>query len=529
MTNNKLTGSFYTPQKLIDYMVDYVSKRMKPCSILEPSAGDGRFVSPLLRFEAPITLVEFERDKADALNHHFGEKCTVCESDFLKYSLEHEVKFDLIIGNPPYISKKKLPNEQCVRSLKLVRQFNLNTSLFQNAWVSFILGALKLLSKTGAIFFVLPFEFLQVQYAEKLRVFLEEKFNTIEITTFEDRVFTDIEQDVCLVYLANEATAKPFISYTTIKSETDTTPTFSSMIMRNKPLKKWSNCILNDEETEALHKIAKNYPKIESVGDIAPGIVTGANNFFVLSKSKVKQFGLTSDSALPVLMKSSTVPPLLLFTEKDFSTIAATDIPSYVLNLKSLTRLDFSPALNAHIKHGKKKELHKRYKCRFRGRWFDVPIAKKGTACFFKRFHTFPRVIANQADVYTTDIAYNIRFYGDYHAPSFVFCFYNSLTLALCEYNGRFYGGGVGELVPSEFKALHIPYKPISEIDIRILDKMIREKEDMQKIVDYVDRIALDDLTEEKIKLLQTIRTRYISRRMKAFTMEQNENMSNID
>ena len=390
-------------------------------------------------------------------------------------------------------------------------------------WVSFILASLKLLSPTGSIFFVLPFEFLQVQYAEKLRNFLEDNFNTIEITTFEDRVFADIEQDICLVYLANEAAAKPFISYTTLKSEQDTTITFSSVIMRNKPLKKWSNCILNDEETESLHKIALNYPKIGSLGDISPGIVTGANDFFILPKNKVEQFKLPDDNALPVLMKSSAIPQLLLFSQEDFFVVSKTSTPTYVLNLSNMKRSEFSSTLAAHIKCGKRKDLHKRYKCKSRGRWFDVPLVKKGTACFFKRFHIFPRVIVNQADVYTTDIAYNIRFHNGYTASSFAFCFYNSLTLALCEYNGRFYGGGVGELVPSEFKALHIPYKTITDNDIQLLDKMIREGKNMQTIVDYVDSIVLSDLPEENIKLLQAIRTRYVSRRMKTFNIEQNK------
>lgn len=221
MTNDKLTGSFYTPHNLVNYMVDYVSKRICPRTILEPSAGDGRFISPLLKFNAPITAIEFEEGKVKGLTEKFGDLCTILDSDFLEFSLKHGTKFDLIIGNPPYITKKMMPKEQCDRSFKLVNQFSLNGSLFQNMWVSFLLASIKLLSPAGAIFFVLPFEFLQVQYAEKLRTFLEKKFNTIEITTFEDRIFTDIEQDVCLVYFSNEKTAKPFIRYTTLKSDKD--------------------------------------------------------------------------------------------------------------------------------------------------------------------------------------------------------------------------------------------------------------------------------------------------------------------
>ena len=177
--DNKLTGSFYTPQKLIEYMAKYISGRITPRSILEPSAGDGRFVPAISIFDCPITAVELYKEKADALHMHCGEKCEIICADFLSYALETEKKYDFIIGNPPYISKKSLPECQRDLSLKLVEHFKLDEALFQNIWVSFILASLKVLSPNGSIFFVLPFEFLQVQYAERLREFLETKFNTI--------------------------------------------------------------------------------------------------------------------------------------------------------------------------------------------------------------------------------------------------------------------------------------------------------------------------------------------------------------
>lgn len=202
--NEKETGSFYTPPELIEYMVAYIGNRIAPKTILEPSAGDGRFVHALEVFGAQVSLVEFKEDKAKQLTDFYGDKCKVYCDDFIRYSLESEDTYDLIIGNPPYIAKKKVPEDQCLSTEEILKHFNLDKSVFQNLWVSFVLSSLKLLSPNGAIFFVLPFEFLQVQYAEKLRTFLETKFNTIEIITFEERIFEEIEQDICLVYLTNE-------------------------------------------------------------------------------------------------------------------------------------------------------------------------------------------------------------------------------------------------------------------------------------------------------------------------------------
>lgn len=518
--DNKQTGSFYTPLSLIKYMVEYVHGRVAPHSILEPSAGDGRFAQALRVFECPITLVELEEHKVAKLRSAYSDFCEIIRADFLDFSIELDHTYDLIIGNPPYISKKVLPQDQRDLSLKLLDHYDLSHELFQNIWVSFILGALKNLSSNGAIFFVLPFEFLQVQYAEKLREFLEKRFNTIEITTFEDSVFPEIEQDICLVYLSNEEQEKPYIKYTTLVSDTNTTKTFESIIQRNKPLKKWSNCILNDTETETLLRTAARFPKIRTFGDISPGIVTGANSYFVLPKEKIDELNVADDLKLAVLTKGSYIPPLLLLRASDFKSIETPMRRTRLLNLKSVKADTFSNELISYLDAGEEKKIHERYKCKQRTRWYDVPIINTGGACFFKRFHKLPKLIVNEAGVHTTDVSYNIRFHENRNPAVFAFCFYNSLTMALCEHNGRFYGGGVGELVPSEFKDICVPYREIPEEDIDHLDKLFRENAPYAKIIDYVDSRVLIDLPNDVITLLQQIRNRYLTRRMKLYCRE---------
>lgn len=88
--DNKLTGSFYTLQKLIEYMTKYVSGRITPRSILEPSAGDGRFIPALSIFNCPITAVELYKEKANDLYVHCGKQCKIICADFLSYALETE-------------------------------------------------------------------------------------------------------------------------------------------------------------------------------------------------------------------------------------------------------------------------------------------------------------------------------------------------------------------------------------------------------------------------------------------------------
>lgn len=513
--NDKDTGSFYTPKKLVKYMTEYAVSRCKDGLILEPSVGDGRFIDKIKKYDCHIDAIELDENKIKKLQKKKTDKIDLIHQNFIEYALNSTRKYDLIIGNPPYITKKKLSESDRLLSIELIKHWSLPESIFQNLWVSFVLGAVKLLkNKTGSIFFVLPFEFLQVHYAEKLRRFLEESFNTIEITTFQESVFTDIEQDVCLVYLTNYEGQEPIVKYTTVKSIDSFKPIDYSEIKRNKPLSKWSNSILNDDETELLKKLSSRYTQVSSLGDISPGIVTGANNFFILNRTTVEKLGC-QEYVIPIIQKSSAIGSMLEFKEADYDALLNSNKNALMLNLNGVEREVFSNELNEYILGGETAEIHKRYKCSQRKRWFDVPVISSGDLMFFKRYNKLPRLMVNEPRVFTTDISYNIRLSNSFDAKSVAFCFYNSLTITLCEYNGRFYGGGVGELVPSEFKSLCIPYKQIEAENIEILDEMIRRSYPVEQIIQYVDTIVLDDLELYELEKIMKIREKYLSRRLK--------------
>lgn len=516
--NDKATGSFYTPKPLVEYMVDYAIKKKRVFKVLEPSIGDGIFVDELLNCDVNITGIELYAEKIK--NYKLkSEKLKLKCSDFITYALKNNEKYDLVIGNPPYIAKKSLPKKYWDNQYKVVNLWGLPESLFQNIWVSFVLASIKLLNKNGAIFFVLPFEFLQVQYAEKLRNFLEEKFNFIEITTFEERVFSKIEQDVCLVYLSNIEGITPVIKYKTVNNLFEMKILNQSEICRHKPLKKWSNSILNDEETSILIDFANKYIKISDLGFISPGIVTGANDFFVINKEKANNLSC-NDYFLPIVSKGSFISNSLIFNDADMKQIEELNKPSRLLNLGLINEKGFPKPLKLYLENNLDKNnlpIEKRYKCSKRGRWYDVPIIPKGDLIFFKRFDVLPKFLVNKAKVHTTDITYNVRLKEEFDSLSVAFCFYNSLTLALCEYNGRFYGGGVNELVPSEFKSLSIPYQKIAKDKVMKLDKMFRKNKPIESIIDFVDEVVFSSVKKQDITSLKNIRNKYLKRRLKQF------------
>ena len=170
--DDKLTGSYYTPHEAIKFIYNYLREQRKNFdSMLEPSVGDGRFIEVMIESAEifkpnRIVGVELYEEKTKELERRgYPDFVQIITSDFLHYSQTCNERFELIVGNPPYINIKNMEKEFLDCSRELCKELGLPETLMQNSWVAFVLAATKLLTNQGAIFFVLPTEFLQVQYA----------------------------------------------------------------------------------------------------------------------------------------------------------------------------------------------------------------------------------------------------------------------------------------------------------------------------------------------------------------------------
>ena len=292
-----------------------------------------------------------------------------------------------------------------------------------------------------------------------------------------------------------------------------------NIIQKYKPLQKWSNAILKDEDIFLLKNLSLIYTEIEKIGTTAPGIVTGGNKYFILTEEQVETYRCRK-LVLPILQKSSFVTDnIICIDEEVFEKIKERNKPVYLLNLAKVPRKNLPLELDKYlIWAGEQKiqgiELKKRFKCANRTPWYGVPIVAKGDIIFFKRYDILPRLYINEMDIHTTDAGYHIRLNEGYDKNSVVFCFYNSMTLAQCEFYGRYYGGGVRELVPSEFKKIVIPYRKIEESDIEYLKELFRKKASAFEIISFVNSKTLElKISKETISKLEVVRNQLIKQR----------------
>jgi len=241
--DKKQLGQYWTPTHIVEEMLDL---RYNFGTVLEPSTGSGVFHQHL-----PEAL-------AIEIDPKFG-KSDVLVMDF--FDLPTSVKFNTVIGNPPYVRFQDILPET-KRKLNM-QMFNASSNLY----LFFIEKCIRHLKKYGELIFIVPRDFLKATSAKKLNEFIYEQGTITDFIDFggDVKIFDDATPSCCIFRFEKDN----FNRKTLFVDRTNTI--FSGAIERDFSIK--NGQILFTEEEQ--------YPvKFSDLFFVKVGAVSGNNEIF---------------------------------------------------------------------------------------------------------------------------------------------------------------------------------------------------------------------------------------------------------
>jgi hypothetical protein len=194
-------GQFATPPELALSIARYAHSLLDGESVrfLDPAIGTGSFYSALLQAFPPdqietATGIELDPIFSQAAAALWGTTgLRIVTGDFTQQRRPLE-RFDLVLTNPPYVRHHHLTASQKDRlRQQLVQSFNLDLSGLAGLYCYFLLLCHDWMEDGGLAVWLIPSEFMDVNYGKTLRRYLTERVTLLHIHRFcpTDVQFTD--------------------------------------------------------------------------------------------------------------------------------------------------------------------------------------------------------------------------------------------------------------------------------------------------------------------------------------------------
>ncbi len=148
VSQRKLLGAWYTPQRLVDAVATEVLRDFEPHTVLDPACGDGRFLAP---FAATASVTGVDIDPATTFTH--GDSLAI---DW------HDRRFDAVVGNPPFLNQLATSTSRHGRS-------KFGGGPYADSAAEFLALAVRLARPGGRVGLVLPLSLLSTRDAAAIR------------------------------------------------------------------------------------------------------------------------------------------------------------------------------------------------------------------------------------------------------------------------------------------------------------------------------------------------------------------------
>jgi len=462
-------GQFATPTSLAVDILEYAARlfpKQEAIHFLDPAIGSGAFYSALRNVFPQDQLVEalgfeIDPDYAKAANRLWGDSCLVIKrADFTN---EDPVpRSNLPICNPPYVRHHHLQNGDKARlQFRTAQASGMKLSGLAGLYCHFLGLSRTWMTDDGLAGWLIPSEFMDVNYGRSVKHFLLNKVTLLHIHRFDpkDSQFADALVSSAVVWFRKRV---PPEGHEVRFSFGGTL--LNPRVVRMVPAKtlahesKWSRF-----PTEVIRPHSSS-PTISDFFQIKRGIVTGNNNYFVLKAEDVVGRGLPFEMFQPIL-------PSPRYIQADEVCADENGLPllprqQFVLDsrLSEKQIKDRFPALFEYLQKGKAQGVPDRYICRNRTPWYaqehrpPAPIVctylGRGDSKSGRPF----RFILNQSNAIVANVYLVMypkpllarRIQADPMLIRRIWEILNAIKPEQLISEGRVYGGGLYKLEPQE-------------------------------------------------------------------------------
>ncbi len=470
-------GQFATPPALSLEIAKYAWSKLRrrdgKFRFLDPAVGTGSFFAafrqtfPANRIDL-ATGIELDSAFAKAAASIWRPHgLRVIQGDFTKQAFG--AKYNVILTNPPYVRHHHITSEDKQRLGDLTYEATgLKLSGLAGLYCYFMLIAHEWLAENGLAVWLIPSEFMDVNYGDTVKRYLTEQVSLIHVHRFcpSDVQFDDALVSSAVVVFAKR---KPSQGQSAIFSFggqlANPAESFRVPLEVLKETKKWS--VINRGNGNGRKK-----PGVV-LGDlfaVKRGIATGNNAFFIVPRERLRQMGIPLACVKPILPS-----PRFLCEE-----IIEQDEDGWPLIEKSLALVDCRLSEEQiqrkwsrfwdYLEDGMRREVHSGYLTSRRSPWYSQeqrdPAPFLCTYMGRSRERPF-RFIWNKSTATAANV-YLLLYPRGFVAKKLkqraarVFEALRSISPQDFFSEGRVYGGGLHKMEPAEL--MRLPADGLMEI-----------------------------------------------------------------